>query len=76
MPDWFRYVSEVAVTVLAPASIWALRMLVEIRSSQRQISQTVYGVNGNNGMRAEVTAMQVSINEHETRLQLLGSPHQ
>ena len=73
MPDWFRYVSEVAVTILAPMSIWAVKMLVEIRDSQRKMAQTVYGVNGDNGMRSEVTALQQTMNEHETRLQLLGS---
>lgn len=71
MPDWLRYLSEMAVVVIAPLLLWNAQILLSLSRKLQKHDQTLYGEDGNNGLKGTVRELVDSRADHQERLRLL-----
>lgn len=60
-PGEVRAALEALVLVGVPFGVWGIRMVAKISDDLKKVSQSVYGVDGRNGLRGDV-------GEHKGRL--------
>lgn len=58
----------VALVGLIPFAWWAIRTINGISKDLRQVSQSLYGVDGTNGFRGELQEVEDRVRDHDGRL--------
>lgn len=71
-PNELRAALEAGISVLVvvgiPFGLWGIRTIQNISADLRKVSQSVYGVNGSNGMQGELREVEGLVSQHASRL--------
>jgi len=72
LPGELRAALEAGIGVLVvvgiPFGVWGIRTIQKISDDLRKVSQSVYGVAGDNGMRGQLREVEGRVSEHASRL--------